>query len=70
MKIYKKTITDEDIEIDILYRLNEWADGNKGFRCAFFEEIDSFYRKKGYITYDQFEALERIYEKNKSEYQI
>lgn len=56
----KQYFTDEDEEIDILMRLNEFADGIEKFNHKTLDFIDKQYCKKGRITRRQLIILLKI----------
>jgi hypothetical protein len=63
----KHKITEEDDEIDVLYRLNEYADCNPDFCCKLLDSCDDQFRNKGYLYLTQIKALDSIwYEISKS----
>ena len=58
------TYTEEDPEINILFRLIRHADKNRHFDRDFVDEVYEFYLDKDYITNGQMAILSKMYHEN------
>lgn len=56
-------ITEDDPEINVLHRLNQYADANPEFKNSFLDSCDSVFSQRGYLTPAQICTLNVIAEK-------
>ena len=57
----KNYIYDDDHEIDVMHRLNEYYDENPSEDCRYLDECIRFYSKYNRISCAQYEILRKIW---------